>query len=146
MNSVHLEQLSSVLPIVAQPGPLKGGLKRKNETNDALDATSSKKTRLTVLWADENGGTLRDVMTFEVERIKNTIKDYKSHRDLVRKERQLEKDLHLNKTKEVMHPAVEWKRPDLLVLSIDIRCVLRMFVYLSYYVQKLYREDFRYAQ
>ena len=142
MTSVHLEQLSSVLPIVTQPGPLKGGLKRKNETNDALDATSNKKTRLTVLWADENGGTLRDVMTFEVERIKNTIKDYKSHRDLVRKERQLEKDLHLNKTKEVMHPAVEWRRPDLLVLSIDIRCILRISVYITYCVQMYFLEDF----
>lgn len=126
MTSVHLEQLLSVLPSGTQSGLLKGGLKRKNETNDAIDAASNKKTRLTVLWADENGGTLRDVMTFEVERIKNTIKDYKSHRDLVRKERQLEKDLHLNKTKEVMHPAVEWRRPDLLVLSIDIRCGSRI--------------------
>jgi hypothetical protein len=129
MSILHLEQLSSVLPIGTLPGLLKGGLKRKNETIDALDTISNKKTRLTVLWADENGGTLRDVMTFEVERIKNTIKDYKSHRDLVRKERQLEKDLHLNKTKEVMHPAVEWRRPDFLVLSIDIRCALRIFMY-----------------
>ena len=83
--------------------------------------TAGKRAKLTVMWADENGGTLRDVMTFEVERIKNTIKDYKSHRDLVRKERQLEKDLHLSKTKEVMHPATEWRRPDPLILSIDIR-------------------------
>lgn len=109
-------------------GPLKGGLKRKhaehsfgNSTDGSTGGETIKRARMSVQWADENGGTLRDVMTFEVERIKNTIKDYKSHRDLVRKERQLEKDLHLSKSKEVMHPAVEWKKPETLILSIDIR-------------------------
>ena len=117
------------LPGVSIPvGPLKGGLKRKhvehssgNSIEGPLGGETVKRTRMTVQWADENGGILRDVMTFEVERIKNTIKDYKSHRDLVRKERQLEKDLHLSKSKEVMHPAVEWRKPENLILSIDIR-------------------------
>jgi hypothetical protein len=115
--------LSSFGAIVAPVSVLKGGLKRKHEGggNPADPSVAGKRAKMTVLWADENGGTLRDVMTFEVERIKNTIKDYKSHRDLVRKERQLEKDLHLSKTKEAMHPAIEWRRPDPLILSIDIR-------------------------
>ena len=110
----------SILPLM----PLRGGMKRKNReslSGSVEGEENGKRARMSVQWADENGGTLRDVMTFEVERIKNTIKDYKSHRDLVRKERQLEKDLHLSKTKEVMHPAIEWRKPDELVLSIDIR-------------------------
>ena len=117
--SSSLSSSTFVVPVSV----LKGGLKRKHDgSENAVDLTTAgKRAKLTVMWADENGGTLRDVMTFEVERIKNTIKDYKSHRDLVRKERQLEKDLHLSKTKEVMHPATEWRRPDPLILSIDIR-------------------------
>ena len=118
-NMIDLE------PIVPLTGCLKGGMKRKSDAKENyLDPVfpTGKKPKLTVMWADENGGTLRDVLTFEVERIKNTIKDYKSHRDLVRKERQLEKDLHLSKTKEAMHPTVEWRKPDLLILSMDIRC------------------------
>jgi hypothetical protein len=124
-----LLSLSSFGAIVPHVSVLKGGLKRKHEGggNPADPSAAGKRAKMTVLWADENGGTLRDVMTFEVERIKNTIKDYKSHRDLVRKERQLEKDLHLSKTKEAMHPAVEWRRPDPLILSIDIRYRHRVY-------------------
>lgn len=120
-------------PIVPLAGCLKGGMKRKSDAkeNDLNPLfPTGKKPKLTVMWADENGGTLRDVLTFEVERIKNTIKDYKSHRDLVRKERQLEKDLHLSKTKEAMHPTVEWRKPDLLILSMDIRYYYNL-IYLS---------------
>ena len=130
-NSVEtdLQALSNIsnidsVTIIPLSGCLKGGMKRKLESKEIfLDPLfpSGKKPKLTVMWADENGGTLRDVLTFEVERIKNTIKDYKSHRDLVRKERQLEKDLHLSKTKEAMHPTVEWRKPDQLILSMDIR-------------------------
>lgn len=123
-NDQNASLLLSTFGVVAAPvSVLKGGLKRKLEGggNPSDPSLPGKRAKMTVLWADENGGTLRDVMTFEVERIKNTIKDYKSHRDLVRKERQLEKDLHLSKTKEVMHPAIEWRRPDPLILSIDIR-------------------------
>ena len=84
---------------------------------------SNKRPKLSVQWADESGKTLREVMVFEVEKIKNSVKDYKSHRDLVRKERQLEKELHQSHIKEAMHPAVEWRKPDLLILPIDVRCV-----------------------
>ena len=126
-----LLNLATFGAIAAPVSVLKGGLKRKHEGggNSTDPSAAVKRPKMTVLWADENGGTLRDVMTFEVERIKNTIKDYKSHRDLVRKERQLEKDLHLSKTKEVMHPAIEWRRPDPLILSIDIR-----YRYRTYYM------------
>ena len=121
-----LSNISSIDPVTIIPlsGCLKGGMKRKLDSKENFLGPllpSGKKPKLTVMWADENGGTLRDVLTFEVERIKNTIKDYKSHRDLVRKERQLEKDLHLSKTKEAMHPTVEWRKPEHLILSMDIR-------------------------
>jgi tetrahydromethanopterin S-methyltransferase subunit F len=87
------------------------------------DGTTAKKPKRAVQWADESGKTLREVMMFEVEKIKNTVKDYKSHRDLVKRERQLEKDLHQSKVKEAMHPAVEWRKPGLLILPIDVRYV-----------------------
>jgi hypothetical protein len=86
-------------------------------------SNGNKRPKLSVQWADESGKTLREVMVFEVEKIKNSVKDYKSHRDLVRKERQLEKELHQSHIKEAMHPAVEWRKPDLLILPIDVRCV-----------------------
>eukprot|EP00596_Hydrurales_sp_CCMP1899_P005023 CAMPEP_0119055670 /NCGR_PEP_ID=MMETSP1177-20130426/75865_1 /TAXON_ID=2985 /ORGANISM="Ochromonas sp, Strain CCMP1899" /LENGTH=732 /DNA_ID=CAMNT_0007036267 /DNA_START=870 /DNA_END=3068 /DNA_ORIENTATION=+ len=118
---------SKTVSIIAPVSVLKGSLKRKYvETPDPSKDLSTtvnnegKRAKMSVMWLDEHGGSLRDTMTFEVEKIKNTLKDYKSHRDLVRRERQLEKDLYCSRVKEVMHPAVEWKRPDPLLLSIDI--------------------------
>jgi hypothetical protein len=78
----------------------KGGLKKKD----------SKRDKLSVKWADENGGLLRDIQTIEVEKIKSSVANYKSHKDLVKRERQLEKDIHLTKTTEAMQRTTAWRQ------------------------------------
>lgn len=52
---------------------------------------------LTVSGADENGMSLKEVFSFEVDKIRSSVSNYKSHKDLVKKEKQLEKDAHLSK-------------------------------------------------
>ena len=50
--------------------------------------------------ADEEGQTLKEVFTFEVEKIRSTVANYKnqkSHKDLAKRERQLERDAHMSK-------------------------------------------------
>ena len=47
--------------------------------------------------ADDHGSAIKEVFTFEVEKLKTTLSSYKSHKDLVKRERQLEKDAHLSK-------------------------------------------------
>lgn len=76
----------------------KGGLKRNRD--------GAKRDKRTVQWADESGGLLREVHQIEVDRIKSTVASYKSHKDLVRKERQLEKETYLSKAEEAMRPAI----------------------------------------
>jgi hypothetical protein len=77
--------------------PKKSNLKRKVEDTNSSDF--NKRMKLNVKWADENSTDkpFQEVFTFEVERIKSTIANYKSHKDLVKKERQLEKDLNVHK-------------------------------------------------
>ena len=132
---------SSVLSALSKPSvpvvPLKGGLKRKhiltvgddiNPLGEVTPGSSGlpgapKRAKLSVKWMDmDGGGSLKEELIFEVERIKKTVNDYKSHRDLVRKEKQLEKDLHLRKgnEEEAMLKTTEWHRPEPLKLSIDI--------------------------
>jgi hypothetical protein len=72
---------------------LKGGLKRKQNA----ECSTEKQEKLAVKWADENGGTLKEVYTIEVEKIKNSIASYKNYKELVKKERQFEKETHLSK-------------------------------------------------
>lgn len=67
----------------------KGGLKKKD--------SNGKREKLGVKWADEEGGLLREVQTIEVEKIKSSVATYKTHKDLVKKEKQLEKEVHLLK-------------------------------------------------
>ena len=133
---------SSILTALSKPSvpivPLKGGLKRKHiltvgDNNNPLGETTPggsgslpgapKRAKLSVKWMDmDGGGSLKEELIFEVERIKKTVNDYKSHRDLVRKEKQLEKDLHLRKgnEEEAMLKTMDWHRPEPLKLSIDI--------------------------
>jgi hypothetical protein len=77
----------------------KGGLKKKDKNRE----------KFSVKWADENGGLLRDIQTIEVEKIKSSVANYKSHKDLVKKERQFEKETHLLKTTEAMQRTTEWR-------------------------------------
>lgn len=59
--------------------------------------------------ADDAGNELKEVFFFEVDKIKSTVSGYKSHKDLVKKERQLEKDIHLSKVHDAMQKSTEWK-------------------------------------
>jgi ribosomal protein L17 len=90
----------------------KGGLKKKDATN--------KKQKQTIKWADDEGGLLREIHTIEVEKIKSTVANYKSHKDLVKKEKQLEKETHLMKTTEAMQRTTDWRLPKPFNLSITI--------------------------
>jgi hypothetical protein len=71
----------------------RGGLKKKDN--------NGKREKLGVKWADEEGGLLREVQTIEVEKIKSSVATYKTHKDLVKKEKQLEKEVHLLKVTSV---------------------------------------------
>lgn len=59
--------------------------------------SNKKKKKLAIKWADEAGGSLREVQTFEVEKIKNKVASYKNHKELSKKERMLEKETHEHK-------------------------------------------------
>lgn len=72
----------------------RGGMKK---TSSATTAASGGKKTLTVQWADQNGGLLREVRTIEVERIKRSTAHYSNTRELSKKERQSEKESHLLK-------------------------------------------------
>lgn len=62
-------------------------LKRKRD-----DAVSTVKS---VRWVDETGGRLCETRTIEVEGIRRSIAHYRSHKDLVRREKQQEKSAHI---------------------------------------------------
>jgi hypothetical protein len=79
----------------------RGGLKRPG--------APKRENALSIQWADDKGGVLREVHTIEVEKIKSSTASYKSHRDLVKKERQLEKETHLSKAQDAMHKNTEWR-------------------------------------
>lgn len=53
--------------------------------------------------------TLKEIFTFEVEKIRTAVASYKSHKDLVKREKQLEKDLHMSKVHDAMQKTVDWK-------------------------------------
>ena len=88
----HGTPTAAVLPIK----PLKSAIKK---TSMIVDNSNKEKKTINIRWADEHGLSLREVHTIEVEKIKNSIANYKSHRDLVKKERQLEKETHLSKVR-----------------------------------------------
>lgn len=68
-----------------------------SENSSELSAATAKKVKRGIKWADEHGSNLRDVRLIEVEKIRNTVASYKNHKDLVKKERQFEKEAHLSK-------------------------------------------------
>ena len=85
--------LSEVKPLA------KGGLKKKGVT----------KPKISIRWADDEGGMLREIRTIEVEKIKSSVANYKTHKDLVKKEKQLEKDIISMKTTDAMQRTTEWR-------------------------------------
>jgi len=89
-------------------------------TSAEEDLANKEKKTAGIRWADEHGLSLREVHTIEVEKIKNTVASYKSHRDLVRKERQLEKDTHLSKVHDAMQRTAAWRTPKPLNVSIEV--------------------------
>ena len=83
----------------------KGGLKKKDSTG-----ASSAGGKKSIRWADEMGETLREVQYIEVEKIKSSVASYKSHKDLVKRERQLEKETYLSKTVDTMQRTTNWRK------------------------------------
>ena len=97
--------------------PEKSCLKRP----DGLDGDKAKKKRrVAVQWADENGESLRDVCTFEVEKIRQSTSGYKNHKDLVRREKQFEKEMNVSGIADAMQKNMEWKKPELLRLPMEV--------------------------
>lgn len=94
--------------VVLQP-LTKGGTKRTKD-----------RAKLSVQWADESGGLLREVHSIEVDKIKSSVASYKSHKDLVRKEKQLEKDSFSSKAEEAMQASVPFVLPGPWALPIGI--------------------------
>ena len=98
--------------------PEKSCLKRASDGSDG--DKNKKKRRVAVQWADEKGESLRDVCTFEVDKIRQSTSGYKNHKDLVRREKQFEKEMHVSGIDEAMQKTVEWARPELLKLSMEV--------------------------
>lgn len=102
---------SSTQMNVLAPTPLgRGGLKSKDKP----------KKKMSVNWADETGGLLREVHLIEVDKIKSSVANYKSHKDLVKKERQLEKEIYETQETESMVKTSDWRAPKRLKLPIEI--------------------------
>ncbi len=96
---------------------VKGILKKKkstvdgtfNQQGDGDNVSNSemvvvKKKRDHLVWADAEGGELRQIREFEVKgKLKTSTASYKSHRDLVKRERQLEKTTNISKVNIFVH-------------------------------------------
>lgn len=77
-------------------------MKKSSTVTIAADGDSVKETvkeSKKIQWADEKGGTLREIRTIEVEKIKRSTAHYANTKDLSKKERLLEKEVHTSKVK-----------------------------------------------
>ena len=82
----------------------------------------SGKTKKPLKWADADGGLLREVRLFEVKKLRaGATVSYKTHRDMVRKERQLEQKTNTSKIVEAMQATVPWRKPRARVLSLEMQ-------------------------
>jgi hypothetical protein len=96
-----------------------GCLKRRSDGSSS--DYSNKRPKVKVQWADESGGSLRDVFTFEVENnFKRSTYDF-THRDLMKKEKLLEKETHLSHKLEAMQKTIDWKKPLGLLLPLEVQ-------------------------
>lgn len=112
---------------------LKSCLKQKNnniakvETDSVLTPATAPvtapvvKEKRSLKWADDSGGELREVRTFEVKNLKKSTASYKSHRDLVKKEKMLEKSSNISKIVEAMQPTTKWTTPKPRILSFEMQ-------------------------
>jgi hypothetical protein len=100
------------LPVVA---PLKSAMKSTgydaatNTYNASAVVAKKEKTAAvkdksarSITWADEKGGLLREVRTIEVEKIKRSVAAYSNTRELSKRERLAEKEVHLSKVHRVL--------------------------------------------
>lgn len=80
------------------------------------------KKKLNISWADETGGLLREVRYIEVDKIKSSVANYKNHKELVKREKQMERETNFTGKleEEVMTKTTDWRTPKRLVLPIDI--------------------------
>jgi len=113
MNTTSASTSEILPPVVIKVlrSAMKKSLSSSTTTSAEEDLANKEKKNAGIRWADEHGQSLREVHTIEVEKIKNTVASYKSHRDLVRKERQLEKDTHLSKVHDAMQRTAAWRTP-----------------------------------
>jgi len=111
----------------AEPGP--SILKRKASDlvggGDAHGAAApAKRARMGVKFADQHGGQLTETQFFEVESLKTgTTKGYqskKSHKEMMKRERELEKNDKLSKSRSSMQRTTDWTTPALLSLSVEV--------------------------
>jgi hypothetical protein len=125
-----MDLLSYSLSLRASVPALRSCLKRKASdmqlaaviTSDHGNGTKKKRVNMSVKWVDEaTAKPIREVYTFEVDRIKNSVASYKSHKDLVRKEKALEKDLNANMIADAMQPTAPWQKPAARTLSLELR-------------------------
>lgn len=108
---------TSTLP----PPPAKSALKKRGGPGNGggaavdgmgADGAPGPVAKRAVQWGDEvEGGALREVRTFEVERIRSSVVNYKNHKDLVKKEKQLEKDANAHKVLHYHFPISPQPRP-----------------------------------
>jgi len=110
---------------VVEPGP--SCLKRPHEGGGGADSSSKRAKKQGVQWADHVGGELRNTLLFEcdVDKFKKSTTEYHekrkpTHKDLVKRERQLEKDAHMSQLRDSMQPTVPWSKPALLDLPSEI--------------------------
>jgi len=103
----------------ASASALKGAMKKPTTGSGAGAGAGARKPQA-VKWADQNGGLLREIRTIEVEKIKRSTAHYSSTRDLSKRERQQEKEVHASKAEETMQKTTDWRTPKSLSLSIVV--------------------------
>lgn len=108
---------ASVLPHRAGIFPSKSCLKKPTNTNS--------KSKCVITWADREGGNLREIQTFEIDKPKGmrSTEGYntsKSHREREKRERMMEKAVQTNKKKDAMQRSVEWEIPGALKFELLI--------------------------
>ena len=111
--------LSSRL-LTVEPGP--SILKRKSDADGA--PPPSKRARLDVKFADDAGKELCEVQFFEVDSFKRSTqgeKSKKTHKEMMKRERLLEKNDLLSKNRNSMQRTTDWTLPLALVLSLEIK-------------------------
>lgn len=91
--------------------------------SDSTDGPSSKRAKLDVKFADDHGKDIAEVQYFEVEFLKRSWvgeKSKKSHKEMMKRERMIEKNDLMTKNRSSMQRTTDWSTPAPLVLSLEI--------------------------